>query len=327
MTTPPESTGRVVVVGSANYDRTAYVTSFPEPGETRLVGDLEESVGGKGANQSIAAATLGAHVTFLTALGDDPEGRMVDERLRGAGVELRALVPSAGLRTGTALVTVDERGENTILVASGANARHDPDRTAAALDDVLSEAATGAVVVSQAEVPVATIALAADRARRRGLRFVLNLAPFADVPRDVLAVADPLVVNEGEAAALLRSLAPDAPLDVEPGAEELLEALAPHAGSVVVTLGSDGAACRVDGEPRRFVAPPPGRVVDTTGAGDAFVGALATWLADGADLPDAVAAAVRLASLTVARRGASASYAVWTESAVRGVTSRGEGTP
>lgn len=193
--------GHVVVVGSANYDRTTYVNDLPTPGETVLAHDMRESIGGKGANQSVAAAALGSRVLFLTALGDDPEGNTLGRQLTDRGVELLALVPDTDLRTGTASITVDRRGENVIVVWAGANAAHTPPATSRALERAAEWAPPGTVVVSQTEVPVDTITQTAAAAGRLGLRFVLNVA----LSPDVLAAADPLVLNCTEADALLRS--------------------------------------------------------------------------------------------------------------------------
>lgn len=305
--------GEVVVVGSSNYDRTAYVETFPEPGQTVLTHEVREAVGGKGANQAVAAATLGADVVLLTALGDDAEGRAVQECLVAAGIELCALSPATGRRTGSAFITVDERGENTILVSPGANADHTIYDTHAALSAALTRVTTkDAALVAQAEIPVETITAAARYARRNEMRFILNLAPFVDVGPETLAAADPLVLNQGEAQALLRSVGPERePVGpMEP--EALLERLAPCATSLVVTLGADGAAFLVDGRIARTPTPRPMHVVDTTGAGDAFVGALAALLSGGSDLATSVVAATRLSTLTVRRHGASSSYAAWT---------------
>jgi ribokinase len=308
--------GHVVVVGSANYDRITYVDTLPAPGETVTARDMRESIGGKGVNQSIAAAALGARVLFLTALGDDPEGATIERQLQERGVELLSLAQS-NLRTGTASVTVDLQGENSIVVWPGANADHTPSATARALDRAAEWATPRTVLVSQAEVPVDTIAQTAAAAGRLGLRFVLNIAPFVVLPADVLAAADPLVLNRTEAVALLRASGQD--LDAAVAPEDLCRLISPYARTVVVTLGEYGAACLADGHYELCAPPKVDRVVDATGAGDAFVGAMAAALAQGMGLLAGVRIATHLSALTVSERGAASSYAVWTDQVLESV--------
>lgn len=307
-----QTAGHVVVVGSANYDRTAYVDTFPLPGETLIAKEVRESIGGKGANQSVAAAALGPRVLFLTALGEDPEGAAIEQHLQGCGIEMLNLAPTTGLRTGTASITVDRWGENNIVVWPGANTAHTTAATAHALDHAAQWAPAGSVVVTQAEIPVHTIAQTAAAAGRLGLRFVLNVAPFVPLPSDVLAVADPLILNLNEAVALLRSTGQDVGAAPPGTPEALCRHLSEFARSIVVTLGEAGAACLVDGHYELCAPPRVEHVVDTTGAGDAFVGTLAAGLARGLGLLAAVRVATHLSALTVSQRGAASSYATWT---------------
>ncbi|GAA1919657.1 ribokinase [Nocardioides hwasunensis] len=305
--------GQVIVVGSSNYDRTTYVDSLPRPGETVTAQETRESIGGKGANQSVAAATVGVQVVFLSALGHDTEGTVLRHELGERGVELVDLLPGTSQRTGTAAITVDEQGENVIVVSPGANGAHLPEVTERCLAKVGERVGGDAVVVSQAEVPVDTIAQASAWAGRHDLRFVLNIAPYTDLPAEVVASANPLVVNETEALALLSSLGravPGGAEDADP--VELCRSLAGCAVSVVVTLGARGAACLVGNRVEVSEPPAVSRVVDTTGAGDAFVGALAALLAGGRSLPEGVRLATELAALTVTEAGAATSYRVWT---------------
>lgn len=307
----PESPdcGRVIVVGSSNWDRTAYVPAFPVPGETMLIACLEESMGGKGANQAVAARINGADVLFLTALGDDSEGQRITAELGTHGVSVVAMAPVDGLRTGAAFITVDHHGENQILVAPGANQGHSEEVTDEALAKAGHWASAGgdAVVVTQAEIAAAAIGAAAAFAEASDYRFVLNLAPYRELPDDVIGIADPLVVNLGEATALLRSrkhLGGDA--DLAP--EDLCRLLGSMSRSVVVTLGARGAVAIDQGEFVAVAAPKIERVVDTTGAGDAFVGALAASLARRDSLGGALAVASNFSAQTVTRRGAAGSY-------------------
>ncbi|MGK5498124.1 ribokinase [Streptomyces sp. URMC 125] len=280
----------LLVVGSANADLVTRVERHPAPGETVLGSDLAVHPGGKGANQAVAAARLGARAALLARVGDDAHGRMLLESLRTAGVDT-APVLTGGAPTGVALIAVGARGDNTIVVSPGANARLTPEDVAAA-HGVLA----GAAVVSlQMEVPAPVVAAA-------GTRVVLNPSPPGELPDDVLAVCDPLVVNEHEARGLLGGAG--APRDPGEQARALL-ALGPR--SVVVTLGASGALHRGPGGTVR-VPSPAVEAVDTTGAGDAFTGALAWRLARG-DTPEAaVRFAVRVGAAAVTRPGAQSSF-------------------
>ncbi|MBM7771006.1 ribokinase [Actinokineospora baliensis] len=264
--------GLVVVVGSANADLVVPVGRRPGPGETVLGGDTRVLPGGKGANTAVAAARLGAGVRFAGAVGSDQFGDLVLASLAEAGVDV------AGVRrpeqpTGLAYIAVTPDGENSIIVSPGANSRLRP-------EDVRLDGAS--VLVASLEVPVPVVEHAVLAAEQAGVRVVLNLSPVAVLSPRVLAVLDPLVVNEHEAAALGNLLG---------------------ARSVVVTRGALGADV-VTASGTITVPAPKVEVVDTTGAGDAFVGALAAGLANGAQLVDAVRAAVEVASLSVTLPGA-----------------------
>jgi len=292
---------RVVVVGSVNADLLTQVAVHPAPGETVLGRSMSVLAGGKGANQAVAAARLGAEVAFVGAVGDDSFAGPATGGLRAAGVDLSALATVPGA-TGIALVTVSADGENSIVVISGANA-------AVAADTVSAHAATVAgadVVVLQGEIPRAATETAARLARGR---VVLNLAPVIELDADVVRRADPLVVNEHEARLALSLLGgPDVPDDDHAAAARALTS----AGltSVVITLGSAGAVVATrsgDGEVAT-VPSPKVTAVDTTGAGDAFVGALASRLAAGDELLDAARLAARVGAYAVTGSGAQSSY-------------------
>ncbi|WP_318241349.1 ribokinase [Cellulomonas avistercoris] len=290
--------GRVVVVGSVNADLVVQVQARPRPGETVRGGPLAVGPGGKGANQAVAAAVVGAEVTLVGAVGDDTHADVALRGLRRAGVDLTEVDVAPGA-TGTAVVVVTPDGENSIVVSPGANGTVQPGRAAAAVD----RAPAGAVVVLQLELPAATVEAAVRQAAARGLRVVVNAAPAAALSPAVLAACDPLVVNGSEAAVLLGQ---DAVGDPAAAARALL-ALGPR--SVVVTLGAEGAVHASQGSEKvRTVTPPRVAVVDTTGAGDAFVGALCAALADGLDLGDAVGLATLVGALAVQRPGAQSSY-------------------
>ena len=247
-----------------------------------LASDTVVLPGGKGANTAVAAARLGASVALLGAVGSDDHGELLLATLRGAGVDT-ALVRRVDRPTGVAYITVTPDGENSIVVAPGANA-------ALTLDPAVIEAAK--VVVCSLEVPLPVVEEAVAVAARHGVRPILNLSPVASLSSRTLAALDPLVVNEHEAAWLLDGGAPD---------PVALLALGPR--SVVITLGARGAVL-AEGADVHAVPAPAVEVVDTTGAGDAFTGALATRLAAGADLRSAVTDAVRTAARSVTRAGA-----------------------
>jgi len=272
--------GRVVVLGSLNVDLVTDVERHPRPGETVLAtGPVRRFAGGKGGNQAAAAAEAGARVAMVGAVGEDEDGARYLARLRSRGVDVSAVRVEPGAATGQAWITVGADSENAIVVIPGANA----DLTLEDLDPV-SDLGQGDVLLMQLEVPMAVVAAAARRAHGRGARVVVNAAPYAALPHDVAALADPLVVNEHEALALADS-------DVVPG-------------SVLVTFGGEG--CSWDGERFDGVAVPLERVVDTTGAGDAFCGALAAALASGADRAEAIRAAAEAGATAVQRAGAQA---------------------
>ncbi|MER5177108.1 ribokinase [Streptomyces sp. NPDC002896] len=285
----------LLVVGSANADLVIGVDRRPGPGETVLGSDLAVHPGGKGANQAVAAARLGARTALLARVGDDAHGRLLLDSQRAAGVDTVGVL-TGGAPTGVALITVDPSGDNSIVVSPGANARLTPEdvRAAKAL------LASARVVSAQLEIPLETVAEVV-RGLADGSRFVLNPSPPAPLPAEVLAACDPLVVNEHEARVILGGSAGDAP---EEWADGLL-ALGPR--SVVITLGAEGALV-ADGASAVRVPSVNVAAVDTTGAGDAFTAALAWRLGLGEDLPTAAAFAVRVGAAAVTKEGAQASF-------------------
>jgi ribokinase len=284
----------VLVVGSVNADVSLHVARIPGPGETVLALGSQTSPGGKGANQACAVARAGARSVMVGAVGQDAAGTMLVEELARRGVELDQLLRLPDVESGGATVLVDDAGENCIVVTGGANAALTPEQVTAGLD-----AATDVgLVLTQGELSVGCVEAAARWASDAGVRFVHNLAPFRKVSADLLALCDPLVVNEHEAADLATALGeqPDSP-------DALLTLLASHCRSVVITLGSEGAvyasAAGSGGKKSERV-----EVVDTTGAGDAFVGAAAASLLTDDDLGRACAAGVAAGAAAVQHRGA-----------------------
>ncbi|WP_409180003.1 ribokinase [Amycolatopsis sp. VS8301801F10] len=276
-------TGRVVVVGSANVDLVVDVPRQPGGGETVLGGDLRRSPGGKGANQAVAAALAGgAETTFLGAFGADDGAEFLLASLNKAGVRTD-LVSRVDSATGTAFIMVSPDGENSIVVAPGANSR-------LSLGEAqLERIAAADVVLAQLEIPLEAVAAAAA-ARRSGARMVLNAAPSRPLPELDL---DVLIVNEHEAADLA---------GVSAAPEELARILRQRAPSVVITLGAAGCVVAE----REIVQLPgfPVSPVDTTGAGDTFCGVLAAALAEGRPLREAAERAGAAAALAVTRPGA-----------------------
>ena len=285
----------VFVVGSINQDFVLKVERRPKPGETVTDAVLSTHNGGKGANQAAAAALLGGSVVLLGRVGDDGFGGPLVRALEEKGVDTALIEETPDSSTGTAFITVTEDGENSITVAPGANRSLTPEDVDAARGAI----AGAAVLVAQMEVPRECVARAVEVAGEVGTRAILNLAPPFDVPRGVLEGLDPLVVNEHEAAFLLDEGVEG--IEAALAAASTLLALGPK--SAVVTVGADGAILAV-GEDAGHVPAPEAEVVDTTGAGDAFVGALALRLARGASLEQAVSYAVRAGSAAVTREGA-----------------------
>ena len=285
----------VVVIGSVNADLVLQVERHPRPGETLLGRESVTLPGGKGANQAVAAARLGASVAMVGAVGTDPNAEVALQGLREADVDLTHVARADGA-TGLAVVTLSDDAENSIIVIPGANATVTP----AAVDAAEDLIAAAKVCVLQAEIPLASVVRAVEVAHRHGVRTLLNVAPATPLPLEVVRLADPLVVNEHEAAILLGRD------DVTP--QDAVAALAAlGVPSVVVTLGVAGVTGIDRGQHWSL---PAVRVAarDSTGAGDAFVGALAAELAAGGSVAQAAVLATRVAAASVMRLGAQSSY-------------------
>jgi ribokinase len=282
----------VVVFGSINLDLVTRVERFPMPGETIVGSAFATHAGGKGGNQALAAARAGARVRMFGAVGTDAFAAAATALLNAGGVDLHGVV-AVDAPTGCATILVDATGENSIVVVAGANARVDA--------HAVPDAALGSdcLLVLQQEVPAEANATLLSRARRGGARILLNAAPARALAPELLRLLDVLVVNESEAAMLAGACAWPAP----PREFARAASLAVDGLTVIVTLGAQGALCSLRGKTMRIAAPAVD-VVDTTGAGDAFVGALASALDGGADLAAALRLAVAAGSLACTRHGA-----------------------
>lgn len=281
----------VTVFGSCNMDLVAYVPQAPRRGETVHGREFHTVPGGKGANQAIAAARAGAATTMIAAVGDDEFGGQIGETLRESGVDTSGLRTVPG-RSGTAHIVVDDEGGNSIVVVASANGTLD----GPAPGDEQLIAASDSLLL-QLETPFAGIARAAAVARRHGVRVVLTPAPAGDIPDDLLSAVDVLVPNEHEAAVLSGEEAPEAAVPV------LLRTVE----EVVITCGSRGVLYGNRSGERIEIPAHPVTAVDTTAAGDTFVGVLSAALGAGDDTREALHRASAAAALSVQRTGASSS--------------------
>jgi len=283
------TTARVAVVGSCNIDLVARCAALPRPGETVLARSFTTIVGGKGANQAIAAGRAGARCAIVGAVGDDAYGEEIRSTLREANVDVGGLRTVAG-PSGTALIFVDDAGENSIVVVSGANST----LTTLGEDDrrIIDEADA---LLFQLEIPIEIVVAAATRAH--GLR-VLNAAPARPLPNELLDVIDLLVVNEAEGTAIVPA---------SRAGEDLRAALLRLVPRVAITIGADGVLYADRDGAHLEVAAPKVTAVDTTGAGDTFTGLLATALAERRPTREALELACAAASLCVETAGASTS--------------------
>lgn len=291
----PRSRTGVVVLGSLNMDLSVNVPAIPRPGETILGGPVTQMPGGKGANQAVAASRLGGDVRLIGRLGRDEMADRIRAVLLDAGVDLTYVRPLDDVMSGLAFVTVDQHGENAIVVSPGANGQLSPadvDLDAAAL-------VRASIAVTQLETPLETVARFAEVCKDHDVALVLNAAPYRSLPDSLLRRCSYLILNRDEAAALT-GIAIRRRADAY---EALTEAAVRGAGSVVITLGGDGCvalAGRYYVELDAYQVP----VVDTSGAGDAFVGAFAVALSRGRGFEDALIFAAAAGAVTCAHAGA-----------------------
>ncbi|MET7485709.1 ribokinase [Streptomyces sp. NPDC005538] len=281
----------IAVLGSTNMDLVAYVTKAPRRGETVTGREFRTIPGGKGANQAIAAARSGADVTIIGAVGDDAYGARLRSTFEHSGVDTDHLRTVEG-PSGTAHIVVDDEGGNAIVVIPAANGTVDH---LAPGDEGLI--ATADALLLQLEIPLAAVIAGAEAARRHGVRTILTPAPAQPLPPELLATIDLLVPNEHEATTLTDRTDP----------REAAVALLDQVPEVIITLGSAGILYAARGAEPFTVPAPQVTAVDSTGAGDTFVGALAVALAEGRPMRDALGWAAAAAALSVQRPGATAS--------------------
>lgn len=288
----------VVVVGSLNMDLVVRAPRIPAPGETLLGGEFHTVPGGKGANQAVAAARLGARVSMVGRLGADDFATQLLANLEADGIDHSAVIQDASTTTGVALIVVADDGQNSIVVASGANMQVTPDDVDAAAETI----AAANVLLLQLEIPLDAVQRAAEIAHEHGVPVVLNPAPARDLPADLLSRVDVLIPNESETA-LLTGLPVDTGAELEAAARALLDR---GISTAILTLGARGAMLATGSEveiiPTFKVQP-----VDTTAAGDAFVAGFSVALAEGKPVAEAVRWGNAAGALAATRLGAQTS--------------------
>lgn len=288
----------ILVIGSSNTDMVIRAAHLPAPGETILGGHFFMNAGGKGANQAVAAARCGGVVTLITKTGDDVFGREAVGLFRQEGIDTSHIFSSVDQPSGVALITVDDKGENCIAVASGANATLSP----ADLQTVEEVIAGTSVVLLQLEIPLETVAYAATAAKAHGIPVVLNPAPACALPDSLLATISVITPNETEAEILTGVKVNN----VEAAAKAATALAEKGIGTVIITLGSKGALVFHENE-FTLVPAPTVQAVDTTAAGDVFNGALVVALSEGRSMIEAVSFACKAAAISVTRLGAQVS--------------------
>lgn len=293
----------ILVIGSSNTDLTVHAPSMPKPGETVLGGHFEVNAGGKGANQAVGAVRLGADVTFSCMLGEDAYGRESRERFASEGMDVSYVFSCPDCASGVALITVDGKGENCIVVAGGANLRFRPCDV-----DRIGDFSRYSIVLTQLEIPFETVEHIAGLCSRFSVPLVLNPAPARPLPESLLRNVFLITPNETEAE-ILTGIAVK---DVESARRAAMALVDMGVGSVIITMGGRGAYVYSGGE-GRLVPAFKVKAVDTTAAGDVFNGALCAAMAGGTDIAGAVRFASAASAIAVTRSGAQNSVPYYDE--------------
>ncbi len=288
---------KIIVVGSANTDMVVKIDKHPLPGETRLGGDFFMNAGGKGANQAVAAARLGGNVAFVAKVGNDIFGKQTLDGLTNENIDISHVFIDDTAPSGTALIIVNAEGENSIVVAPGANAKLSADDVSA-----ISELTDTAFILIQLEIPIETIAAVIDSAKLNGTHVILNPAPAQLLSDSILDGLFLLIPNESEASILTGIQVTDL-ASASLAADILLQK---GVGHVIITLGKQGAYFKSPFK-ELLIPAPSVTAIDTTAAGDTFCGALTVALTEDKDWEDAIRFAIAAASLSVTRMGAQAS--------------------
>ena len=288
----------VLVIGSSNLDLVVTAKRFPKPGETIFGKKFDMFPGGKGANQAVCAARLGCKTSFIGKMGNDEFHEKLSSILIEAGVDINNLFIDENEHTGTALITVDETGQNQIIVISGSNMKLSPQNIISKSGPFLNTA----VVLTQLEIPIETVVQSAKLAQKNNAIFILNPAPAASLPDDILPLIDFITPNENELE-LLSGVTINDDSSIKLAAEKLLKK---GIKNVIVTLGDRGSMLINKLTTKHFLVSKV-KVVDSTAAGDAFNGALASSLSEGHSIEEAIEFANKVASIAVTRMGAQSS--------------------
>jgi ribokinase len=294
MSTPPY----ILVAGSSNTDMVINSPHLPVPGETIIGSSFFMNPGGKGANQAVAAARLGGHVTFICKTGNDIFGKQASSIFENEGIDISYIIEDADNPSGVALITVDDKGENTIVVASGSNgtlSRADIEHSKNVIENA-------AVILMQLEIPIDTVQYIAETARAKNVTVILNPAPACEIPDELLSNISIITPNEKEAE-MLTGIHVNS-IDTAKEAAKVLSAKG--IATVIITLGPKGALI-YDGKEFEHISSVEVKAVDTTAAGDIFNGALAVALTEGKMISEATTFACRAGAISVTRKGAQSS--------------------
>lgn len=289
---------KIIVIGSTNMDMVVKTSHIPVPGETVLSGSFFMNPGGKGANQAVAIARLGGEVAFISKVGNDVFGKQSSQLLDDEGINTFYMLSDSELPSGVALITVDEVGENSIVVASGANGNFLPSD----LEDALDEIAKAGLVLMQLEIPLETVHFVSRYAASKGLQVILNPAPVNALSIELLSYIDFIIPNQHEAEKI--SGIKVANINDAKKAARAIHGMGVK--NVVVTLGALGAVICQEGKVD-VISAPKVKAIDTTAAGDVFCGALAVGLSEGRTLSESVEFACKVAAISVTKLGAQTS--------------------